>query len=94
MAGKKGKSNSPQVSALGSPGKDFTVAALNMSWQLAIVVLVPILGGFYLDGFLGSLPALTAVGFFVAMAGMAWVIWRQLQLFQPPKITKTKAKKQ
>ena len=92
MAGKKGKSNSPPVSALGSPGKDFVLAAANMSWQLAIVVLVPILGGFYLDKVLGSLPALTIIGFLLAMGGMAVVIWRQLQLFQPPKTTKTKDK--
>ena len=54
-----------------------------MSWQLAIVVLVPIIAGFELDKRLDLLPALTIVGFIIAMAGMALVVWRQMQLFSP-----------
>ncbi len=46
------------------------MAAMNMSWQLAVVVLVPIIGGFELDQKLDTLPALTIAGFFIAMAGM------------------------
>lgn len=57
------------------------MASLNMSWQLAIVVLVPIIGGFKLDQYLGSLPGLTIVGFLLAMAGMAVVVWRQMQRY-------------
>jgi hypothetical protein len=57
---------------------------MNMSWQLAIVVLVPVIGGYELDQKLDTLPALTIAGFFVAMAGMALVIWHQLQQFSPP----------
>lgn len=63
------------------------MAALNMSWQLAIVVLVPILGGFALDEHFNDLPLWTGVGFVLAMIGMALVVWRQLQLFSP-KVTK------
>jgi F0F1-type ATP synthase assembly protein I len=62
---------------------EFLAAAANMSWQLAIVVLVPIIGGFELDKKLDTVPALTIVGFFLAMAGMAGVVWRQLQLYSP-----------
>jgi len=65
------------------PRNQFLVAAMNMSWQLAIVVLVPIIGGFELDKKLDTVPALTIVGFIVAMLGMALVVWRQLQLFTP-----------
>jgi F0F1-type ATP synthase assembly protein I len=53
--------------------------ALDMSWRLAIVVLVPIIGGFKLDGVFNSSPVLTIVGFFVAMGGMALVMWYTLQ---------------
>jgi hypothetical protein len=63
--------------------KEFFIAATNMSWQLAVVVLVPIIGGFELDQKLDTLPALTIAGFFVAMAGMGVVVWRQLQMFGP-----------
>lgn len=62
------------------------MAALNMSWQLAIVVLVPLLVGVKLDKHFHSLPLWTGLGFLVAMAGMALVVWRQLKLFSP-KIT-------
>lgn len=55
-----------------------------MSWQLAIVVLVPIIGGFELDKKLDIVPVLTIAGFFVAMAGMGLVVWHQLQIFTPP----------
>ncbi|MDB5171016.1 MAG: hypothetical protein JWO35_710 [Candidatus Saccharibacteria bacterium] len=61
----------------------FFSAALNMSWQLAIVVLVPIIGGFELDKRLDMLPLLTIVGFLLAMIGMAVVVWRQMQLNSP-----------
>jgi len=71
---------------IGDPRQQFFMAALNMSWQLAIVVLVPVIGGFKLDEHLHSLPLWTITGFVVAMIGMAAVVWRQLQLFSP-KIT-------
>jgi len=67
-----------------NPRRDFLLAATNMSWQLAVVVLVPIIGGFELDKKLDTVPAFTIAGFFVAMAGMALVVWRQLQRFGPP----------
>ncbi|MEK7059846.1 MAG: AtpZ/AtpI family protein [Patescibacteria group bacterium] len=57
----------------------FIGAALDMSWRLAIVVLVPIIGGFELDKRLEMTPLLTVTGFVVAMLGMALVMWRTLQ---------------
>ena len=84
----KEKPNQPQPATLKgdslNPRREFLVATANMSWQLAIVVLVPIIGGFELDKILKTVPAMTIAGFFLAMAGMAFVVWRQLQLYQPP----------
>lgn len=51
-------------------------AALDMSWRLALAVLVPIVGGFELDKKLGITPALTIVGFLVAMAGVFVILKR------------------
>ena len=62
------------------------MASLTMGWQLAIVVLVPILLGFRADKHFGTLPLWTSVGFLLAMSGMTVVVWRQMQLFSP-KIT-------
>jgi F0F1-type ATP synthase assembly protein I len=58
----------------------FIIAALDMSWRLAIVILVPIIGGFELDKHLGTKPALTIVGFLVAMAGLFFILKRTMTL--------------
>ena len=62
------------------PGLVFVSLALDMSWRLAIVVLVPIVGGFELDKKLHSSPLLTIVGFVLAMVGMGLVMYRTLQV--------------
>ncbi|MEK7594911.1 MAG: AtpZ/AtpI family protein [Patescibacteria group bacterium] len=63
----------------GNPTSVFIGAALDMSWRLAVVVLVPIIGGFELDKALDMTPLLTIVGFLIAMVGMGLVMWRTLQ---------------
>lgn len=63
--------------------REFFAAVMDMSWQMALVVLIPIVGGFELDQKLNTLPAFTIIGFLLAMAGMALVIRRQLKLFGP-----------
>jgi F0F1-type ATP synthase assembly protein I len=68
----------------GSDKATFLAAATTMSWQLAIVVLVPLLGGAKLDDVFNTAPLLTIVGFGLAMVGMGAVVWRQLQLHSPP----------
>lgn len=60
--------------------------AADMSWQLALVVLVPIVGGHELDKHFNLSPTLTIVGFILAMIGSSLVLWRQLQRVAP-KIT-------
>lgn len=64
-----------------------------MSWQLAIVVLVPILVGFQLDKKLDMAPLLTIIGFVFAMAGTGLIMWRQLQLYGPAASTNHKEHK-
>lgn len=66
-----------------NPFAGLLVATLSMSWQLALVVLIPIVGGFELDKKLHTLPVLTIMGFALAMAGMGFVVWRQLRLIAP-----------
>lgn len=59
-------------------GSIFLIAALDMSWRLAIVVLVPIIGGFELDKATGTAPALTILGFILAMFGLYAILKRTL----------------
>ncbi|HET7529131.1 MAG TPA: AtpZ/AtpI family protein [Candidatus Saccharimonadales bacterium] len=50
-------------------GAILLVSALDMSWRLAIAVLVPIIGGYEIDKHLDTSPVFIIVGFLVAMAG-------------------------
>ncbi len=61
-----------------SPSLEFIMAAMDMSWRLAVVVLVPIIGGFEIDQRVHTTPLLTILGFLLAMGGMALVLKRML----------------
>lgn len=63
-----------------NPQSVFVGMALDMSWRLAIAVLVPIIGGFELDSHIGTTPLLTVVGFIIAMIGFGLVLWRTTQV--------------
>jgi F0F1-type ATP synthase assembly protein I len=71
-----------------SPSTIFVTLALDMTWRLAIVVLVPVIGGFKLDEKLETTPLLTIVGFLIAMTGMALVVWKMMQKANEATMTK------
>lgn len=77
--GKDKKSNKVAVSNRAT--RLFLMAVLDISWQLAIVVLVPIIGGFELDKHIGTTPVLTVIGFVLAMAGTFVVIRRAFNIY-------------
>lgn len=54
----------------------FVAAVADMSWRMALAVLVPIIGGYYLDKAAGTSPVLLIVGFLLAMAG-TFVVMRR-----------------
>ena len=68
------------VSKAEKPQSVFVGMALDMSWRLALVVLVPIVGGYELDSHFGTTPILTILGFMLAMVGTGYVMWRTLQV--------------
>ena len=63
----------------------FLSAALSMSWQMAIAVLVPIVGGYELDKSLKTTPAFTILGLVIAMILCALVVSRALKAVTFPK---------
>ena len=72
------------------PRQTFVFAALNMSWQLAVVVLVPIILGAQLDKALGTSYAGVFFGLLVAFVGSAFVVRRAMQVanrMPVPKLT-------
>jgi F0F1-type ATP synthase assembly protein I len=66
--------NASKVENTKSPSGVFMGMALDMSWRLAVVVLVPIIGGFYLDEAFNTSPLLVILGFILAMVGMYFVM--------------------
>jgi F0F1-type ATP synthase assembly protein I len=68
----------------------FVSLALNMGWQLAVVVLVPVVGGVELDKVFNTSPALLLVGLAVALLASIGVMWRTMQAanrLPVPKLT-------
>lgn len=68
----------------------FVSMALTMSWQLALVVLVPIFAGAKLDRSVGSGDTYTFVGLGIALIGSIAVMWRTMQTanrIPVPKLT-------
>jgi F0F1-type ATP synthase assembly protein I len=52
----------------------FIGTTLNMSWRLALTVLIPTVAGVQLDRRFDSAPSLTLAGFFLAVAGAFMVV--------------------
>jgi hypothetical protein len=60
--------------------RNFLVAALNMSWQLAIVVIVPIAAGAQLDKHLQAGNLWVFGGLALAAMLSTAIVWRTVQL--------------
>lgn len=71
----------------------FAGAVLDISWQMIIVVLVPVIGGFELDKRFHTTPALTIVGFVLAMLGTFVVLKRAVAEYGDRTVAKTSAAK-
>lgn len=80
-------SKKPQNSAA---RRNFLVFAANMGWQLAVVVLVPVIGGAELDNHGGGRHFWVFIGLAVAAVASTLVMWRAVRLanrLPVPKLT-------
>src|SRR5690242_17976364 len=76
--GESAPDKAPQITPT-TPTPDqrvFVSMAVSMSWQLALVVLVPIIGGHVLDEHYHKMPLLTLCGLAVAAIGVFGVLYR------------------
>ena len=64
----------PNSSPTAAKASATAVLALNMSWQLLIVVVVPILGGHYADEHFKLSPWCTVAGMVLSLLGMVTVV--------------------
>lgn len=59
--------------------KDFVVTTVNMGWQLAITVLVPLLIGVKLDSHFKTQPSYTLAALFLAIGMAVMVVARTIK---------------
>jgi F0F1-type ATP synthase assembly protein I len=59
--------------------QQFFSSALNMSWQLALTVVIPVVAGVKLDQKFDTSPSLTLAGFFLASFAAAMVVWNTVK---------------
>lgn len=90
----RGGKRTPQSSA--AARRNFLVYAANMSWQLALVVIVPIAVGAWLDKKYDVGNLWVFVGLAVALVASTAVVWRIVQLanrLPVPKLTAAQKRK-
>jgi F0F1-type ATP synthase assembly protein I len=75
-----GDSSQPKSEASSQAQDRFWVMALSLGWQLLVVFLVPIMAGYTLDKKTHHEPLFLIIGFVIAIAGFAMVLWRTAQL--------------
>jgi F0F1-type ATP synthase assembly protein I len=73
------KLQTKSVQADNASQKIFMSTMLGMSWQMAIAVLVPTIGGYKLDEHFGTTPYVTIVGLLVALAAMVAIVVRAIK---------------
>lgn len=72
--------------------QQFVGMALQMTWQLAAAVLVPVIGGVELDKAFGTSYVYTFVGLAVALVGSGLVMWHAMQVANKLPVPKLTAK--
>ncbi len=55
--------------------QQFVGATLNMSWRLAITVLVPVIAGVKIDQRFDTTPSFTLLGLMIAAVGACMAVW-------------------
>jgi hypothetical protein len=79
LGGKKSSKSEKTTVNSSRQQSQFVGMALTMGWQLAVVVLVPIIGGVELGKAVGAQTVLTIIGLASAVLGSILVMWRTMQ---------------
>lgn len=83
-----------RISTIADAKRMLLVSTIDMSWRLALVVLVPVFIGIWADSRFDTKPALSLAAFVLAIAGASVLIartYKQLQA-QADKLPKSKRK--
>lgn len=57
----------------------FITSAISMSWQMALAVLIPIVGGYYLDQYFKTAPWVTLAGLIVGVLLVVLIVRRTIK---------------
>lgn len=68
-----------QKLALLDPKRQFLVASLNMGWQLAGAVLIPVAIGVKLDDKFDTRPSYTLAALVLAIGGASVIVWNTIK---------------
>jgi F0F1-type ATP synthase assembly protein I len=61
-----------------SARRQFLTTSLNMGWQLAFTVLLPVIIGVKLDDYFNTSPSYTLAALFLAIAAASAVVWQTI----------------
>lgn len=78
--------------ALGAK-QNFIGAAINLSWRLALTVLIPLIGGIQLDKKFDSSPSYTLTGFMLAILFGCMAVWQTVKEVNEAQAEESKGKK-
>lgn len=73
--------------------QQFIGAVLNLSWRLALTVLIPLIGGIQLDKKFNSSPSYTLTGFMIAIVFGCIAVWQTVKEVNEAQAEEDKRKK-
>ena len=59
--------------------QQFYASTLSMSWQMALSVIILVVGGIKLDEHFNTSPSFTLAGFFLAAGAACMVVWNTVK---------------
>ncbi len=62
-----------------NPKRQFLISSMNMGWQLAGAVLIPVFIGAGLDNHFDSSPSYTLAALVIAAGGAASIVWNTIK---------------
>lgn len=71
----------------------FIGATINLSWRLALTVLIPLIGGIQLDKKFDSAPSYTITGFMLAIVFGCMAVWQTVKEVNELQAEEDKGKK-
>lgn len=81
------------IDALAAKSRFFS-ATLNMGWQLAVTVVIPLVAGIKIDQHFKSSPSYTLAGFMIAVAGAVAVVSKSVKEVNEEQAEMEKEQKQ